>query len=62
MKGYTFDDVVAALNGVVEHDWKAFLNRRVAVPSESAPLDGITAGGWKLTYADKASTLFEAQE
>lgn len=62
VKGYTFDDVVTALNGVVEHDWKAFLNRRVAVPSESAPLDGITAGGWTLTYSDKASTLFEAQE
>lgn len=62
VKGFTFDDVVTTLNGVVEHDWKAHLTRRVTVPNETAPLEGLTAGGWKLTYADKPSAFFEAHE
>lgn len=62
VKGFTFDDVVTTLNGVVEHDWKGHLTRRVSVPTEAPPLDGVTAGGWKLGYTDKPSALFEAHE
>jgi predicted metalloprotease with PDZ domain len=62
VKGYTFDDVVTTLNGVVEHDWKGHLSRRVSVPTEAAPLDGLAAGGWKLAYTDKPSALFDAAE
>lgn len=52
IKPYTFDDVVAALNQVAPHDWKAFLGSRVYQVTPRAPLDGITRGGWRLVYTD----------
>lgn len=60
VSGYEFDDLVAALNKVVAHDWKGHLTRRVSLPTESPPLDGITEGGWKLVYKDTPSALFDA--
>jgi predicted metalloprotease with PDZ domain len=62
VKPYKFDDVVKALDRVVEHDWRGFLERRVAVAESEPPLDGITRGGWKLVYESKAGTLFKARE
>lgn len=50
---YTFEDVVTALNGVVANDWAAFLRTRLDGHGPGAPLDGLTRGGWRLTYADK---------
>jgi predicted metalloprotease with PDZ domain len=53
-KTYTFDDVVAALNGVAPFDWASFLHARV--DALNPPLgDGIGATGWKLVYTDKES-------
>jgi predicted metalloprotease with PDZ domain len=53
-KPYTFDDVVAALNGVAPYDWAGFLKAQVA--SLDPPLlDGVKASGWKLVYTDKKS-------
>ncbi|HYC66745.1 peptidase M61 [Brevundimonas sp.] len=51
---YTFDDLVAALNGVYEHDWATFLRTRLDAvgPGAGAPLDGIARGGYRLTYVD----------
>ena len=52
---YTFDDVVAALNGVLAHDWAGFLNDRV---EGRVPLTGgIEAAGWKLVYKDTPNAL-----
>jgi len=52
-KTYTFDDVVAALNGVAPYDWASFLHARVSVLNP--PLNGIDGTGWKLVYTDKES-------
>jgi predicted metalloprotease with PDZ domain len=52
LKPYTFDDVVAALNQVAPHDWKAFLGSRIYQVAPRAPLDGITRSGWRLAYTD----------
>jgi predicted metalloprotease with PDZ domain len=53
-KTYTFDDVVAALNGVAAFDWASFLRARAA--TLDPPLaDGLAATGWKLVYTDKQS-------
>ena len=50
---YTFDDVVATLNGVVAHNWSAFLRDRL---DGKTPLTGgVEASGWKLVYTDKPS-------
>ncbi|MBY0456389.1 MAG: PDZ domain-containing protein, partial [Gemmataceae bacterium] len=60
VSGYEFADLVATLNKVAEYDWKGHLTRRVSVPTEAPPLGGITEGGWKLTYADKPTAVFES--
>ena len=53
-KTYTFDDLVAALNGVAKYDWASFLHDHV--DALNPPLtDGIAATGWKLVYTDKES-------
>jgi predicted metalloprotease with PDZ domain len=52
VKPYTLDDVVAALNQVAPHDWKAFLGSRISQVTPRAPLDGITRSGWRLVYTD----------
>jgi predicted metalloprotease with PDZ domain len=58
-KTYTFEDVVAALNGVAPFDWAGFLHSHVQ--ELNPPLDnGIEATGWKLVYTDKESA-FEKQ-
>ncbi|TAM16069.1 MAG: M61 family peptidase [Rhodanobacter sp.] len=51
---YTFDDVVAALNGVAKYDWTSYLHSFV---DERQPplLDGVKGSGWKLVYTDKES-------
>jgi predicted metalloprotease with PDZ domain len=53
-KTYTFDDVVAALNGVAPFDWASFLRARV--DELNPPLqNGLAATGWKLVYTDQES-------
>jgi predicted metalloprotease with PDZ domain len=59
---YTFDDVVATLNQVQPHDWAAFLRARLDSTKPEAPLGGLARGGWKLTYTDKATDIFKADE
>ena len=53
-KTYTFDDVVAALNGVAKYDWASFLHAHVDA-LDPPLLDGIAATGWKLVYTDQES-------
>lgn len=59
VKPYTFDDVVAALNQVTPHDWKAFLGSRIYQVAPRAPLDGITRGGWRLVYTDATNEFIK---
>lgn len=59
---YTFEDVVAALNAVTPYDWAAFLRARVEAVATEAPLDGVTRGGWRLSYSDERSNYFKQYE
>jgi predicted metalloprotease with PDZ domain len=59
---YTFDDVVAALNAVQPADWRQFLRHHLDVKQAQAPLDGITRGGWQLSYMDKPSDYWKAND
>ncbi len=61
-KPYTFDDVVAALNGVVAHDWSGFLKTRIGEKASGAPLNGFTMGGYRLTYGDEPTLFFKDGE
>jgi predicted metalloprotease with PDZ domain len=49
---YTFDDVVAALNTVQPYDWATFLHTRVDQLAPQTPKDGLTRGGYRLSYSD----------
>ncbi len=53
-RGYTFADVVAALNAVTPYDWATFLRTRLDAsgPDAQAPLDGLARGGYRLTYVE----------
>ena len=48
---YTFEDVVATLNGVHPHDWTKFLRDRL--DGKVGLTGGIEASGWKLVYKDE---------
>ena len=61
-KTYTFEDVVAALNSVMPYDWATFLHTRLEGHGPGAPLDGLTRGGYKLTYDDKQSEYLKSNE
>ena len=60
VKPYTFDDVVAALDGVVANDWRAFLNARVEAVTPHAPLGGLTTSGWRLGYSARPNERLKA--
>jgi predicted metalloprotease with PDZ domain len=62
VKTYTFDDIVATLNGVQANDWAAFLRKRLDATDPAAPLEGLARAGWKLAYTDTATSLFKANE
>jgi predicted metalloprotease with PDZ domain len=60
VRPYTFEDVVQALDRVVAHDWKGFLNQRLTSTRPEPPLDGLARGGWKLVYRDTPGELHKA--
>jgi len=59
---YTFDDVVAGLNGVVENDWAGFLRSRLDSNDYHAPLGGVENGGYRLSYAESPSAWSSMEE
>lgn len=60
VKPYSFEEVVATLNKVQSHDWVNFLRTRLSSTNERAPLEGITRGGWKLSYDATPSEMVKA--
>lgn len=62
VKPYSFEDVVQALQGVIAHDWKGFLEQRLLSTSPEPPLDGLTRGGWKVVYRDQPGDLLKARD
>lgn len=59
---YSLEDVVAGLNAVAPNDWNAFFQSRVYATSDKAPLGGIEAAGWTLTYGDKPTKVIASYE
>jgi len=62
VKPYTLDEVIATLNAVQPYDWKGFLQQRVYDVAPHAPLGGVTAGGWRVAWADTLGPLQKARE
>lgn len=55
---YTFEDVVAALNGIEPFAWSDFLRQRL--DGHEKLTSGIAASGWKLVYTDEPSAVTKA--
>ena len=48
---YDFDAIVNALNAVQPYDWRGFWTKRLNRVRAEAPLEGLTASGWRLGFA-----------
>lgn len=57
VRTYVFDDVVAALNGVVAYDWAGFLTQRLTENARGAPLKGLTDAGYRLVYTEEPTSF-----
>jgi predicted metalloprotease with PDZ domain len=62
VKPYVFEDVVAAMNDVCPHDWKAFFTTRLTSTEPRAPLGGIENGGWKLEFTEEMTDYQRSAE
>jgi predicted metalloprotease with PDZ domain len=59
---YTFEDVINTLNSVVAYDWRGFWMERLNRTRAGAPLEGLKASGWHLTYAAEPSVEQKGDE
>lgn len=59
---YTLDDVVAALNGIVPHDWKKFFEERIHSHGPGAPLEGLKRSGWKIAFNATPNEHMKSEE
>ena len=57
---YNFDDVVKALNSVMPYDWRSFWTERLNRVRADAPLEGLTASGWRLAFDPEPSAVEKA--
>ena len=60
VKPFTRAELVAALNAVAPRDWEAFFRQRVDDLRPGAPVEGLEAAGWKLTYTEEPNAIAEA--
>jgi predicted metalloprotease with PDZ domain len=59
---YSFEDIVSALNSVQPYDWASFFRQRVYDLHAQVPEEGITQGGYRLTYSDTPPQWLKASE
>ena len=52
---YNREELINDLNQVVKYDWAGFLHQRIDLINPHADVEGITRGGYKLTYQDHPS-------
>ena len=62
VRPYTRAELVKVLHDVAPIDWDGFLKARVDGINPHAPLDGITRGGWTLTYSDEPNPFIASGE
>lgn len=61
-RGFTFDEVASTLRTLSPYDWAGFLARRTTEKAASAPLGGITQGGYRLVYGEEPTPFFRDKE
>jgi len=57
VKTYTFDELVATLNGIAPFDWATFFHTRLDSTAAEAPTGGIENGGWKVEFSGEPTKL-----
>lgn len=62
VKPYGRADVVEALAASAPLDWNGFLAKRIDAVAPRAPLGGLDASGWTLTYDDRPNPFIQALE
>lgn len=62
LKTYTFDDIVATLNGLAPYDWAGFLRMRLDTTAPPTPIEAIENGGWKLIYNEQPNAVQESAD
>jgi predicted metalloprotease with PDZ domain len=62
LKTYTFEDVVATLNGVAPYDWAGFLRARLDGVATKTPNEAVQQSGWKLVYNEQPNEVVAIQE
>jgi predicted metalloprotease with PDZ domain len=59
---YTFDDIVATLNGIYPYSWATFLKNRLYRPDQPPPVKGIEMAGYRLVWKDKPNPYAAARD
>jgi predicted metalloprotease with PDZ domain len=59
---YTRDDIVATLSAIAPHDWAGLLAAREFENAAGAPLKGLTASGYRLSYAAEPTAFWKDVE
>ncbi|HMF01779.1 MAG TPA: M61 family peptidase [Terriglobia bacterium] len=63
VRPYTLESLTETLNGLAPYDWKSFFETRIhRIGTDRAPLGGIEAGGYKLSYVNRPSEALQASE
>jgi len=57
LKTYTFEDVVATLNGLAPYDWAGFLRARLDGVGTKTPIEAVENNGWKLVYNEEPNEI-----
>jgi predicted metalloprotease with PDZ domain len=54
---YDFNDIVKALNAIMPYDWRDFWTLRLNRVRSDAPLEGLAASGWHLTFTAEPTAV-----
>jgi predicted metalloprotease with PDZ domain len=57
LKPYTFEDVVATLNGLAPYDWTGFVRAHLDGVATKTPIEAIENNGWKLVYNEEPNAM-----
>lgn len=59
---YSEDDIYAALDGVLRHDWRRFFAERITAAAPPPPVGGLDRGGWRLAYGPERNAFLQDLE
>jgi predicted metalloprotease with PDZ domain len=62
LKTYTFDDIVATLNGLATYDWSGFLRTRLDSLAPHTPIEAVENSGWKIVYNEKSNEMQDVND